>query len=281
MNSHRSANSSNNREMSISYAGILLNILDERIRSNPSYSMRSFARDLNVAPSTLSEILKKKKGLSVKKASEIVKALRLPDWQASHFVNLVAVKHSRSKKEKAEAKASLEAQKDKIIVEKLKSDTMKALTSTLDLAILECVHLKKFDNTHAWIAKKLKVTLKEVKEAVERLIEVKLLEISADGEWRDLSPFFSSSDGISSDSIKAFNIDILKTMEKRIINEPVEDRIMKSVVFSLEEEHMKEARNILDEAIAKILNLSSKSDEKKDHIVCYSSQLFYLTKGEL
>jgi len=267
--------------MHSSYVEILLNILNERVRSNPSYSMRSFARDLKIAPSTLSEILKKKKGISLKKASEIVSALKLPDWQANHFINLVALKHSRSKADKEKAKSNIESQKESIIVGKLKSDAMKSLTSTLDLAILECTHLKQFDNTSEWIAEKLKVSTKEILESVKRLQNAQLLKISEDGQWSDLSPFFSSSDGIPSDAIRAFNIDILRTMEKKIINEPINDRIMKSVVFSLEEKYMNEARMILDDAIAKILTLSSKSEEKKDHVVCYSSQMFFMAKGDV
>ncbi len=267
--------------MHSSYVEILLNILNERIRSNPSYSMRSFARDLKIAPSTLSEILKKKKGISVKKASEIVSALKLPDWQANHFVNLVALKHSRNKTDKEKARFNIESQKTSIIIGKLKSDAMKSLTSTLDLAILECTYLKQFDNTPEWIAEKLKVSSKEILESVKRLQSAQLLKISEDGQWSDLSPYFSSSDGIPSEAIRAFNIDILRTMEKKIINEPINDRLMKSVVFSLEEKHMNEARMILDEAIAKILTLSSKSEEKKDHVVCYSSQMFFMAKGDV
>lgn len=266
--------------MQNSYIPILMQILDERVRSNPSYSMRSYARDLNIAPSTLSEILKGKKGISSKKASEIVIALKLPEWQATYFMNLVALKHSRTKAAKEVAFNNIQQQTSLILVEKLKADTMKALTSTLDLAILECVHLKNFNNTHEWIADKLSFPLKEITACVERLINVKLLEI-VNGTWRDLSPFFTSSDGIPSEAIRAFNIDILRTMEKKIINEPINDRIMKSVVFSLEEAHVVEAKNILNEAIAKILNLAGKSEEKKDHIFCYSSQLFYMAKGDL
>lgn len=266
--------------MQTSYVPILTQILDERVRSNPSYSMRSYARDLNIAPSTLSEILKGKKGISSKKASEIVSALRLPEWQASHFLNLVALKHSRSKADKEAALKNIENQKAHVQIEKIKAEAMKSLTSTLDLAILECIHLKGFNNSAEWIAEKMKVSVKEINISVKRLINVRLLEISESGAWIDLSPFFTSSDGIPSEAIRAFNIDILRTMEKKIINEPINDRIMKSVVFSLEEKHMAEARNILDEAISKILNLASKSEEKKEHILCYSSQLFYMAKGE-
>lgn len=267
--------------MHSSYVEILLNILHERVRSNPSYSMRSFARDLQIAPSTLSEILKKKKGISAKKATEIVTALKLPDWQANHFVNLVALKHSRTKAEKEKAKSNIEAQKESIKVGKLKADAMTSLTSTIDLAILECTYLKGFDHTAEWVAEKLKVSIKEIFESVKRLQNAQLLKIAEDGKWIDLSPFFSSTDGIPSEAIRAFNIDILRTMEKKIINEPINDRIMKSVVFSLEDKHMNEARIILDEAIAKILTLSSKSEEKKDHVVCFSSQMFFMAKGDL
>lgn len=268
--------------MQSSYVNILENILDDRIRANPSYSMRSFARDLKIAPSTLSEVLKKKKGISTKKASEIVTALKLPEWQASHFVNLVALKNSKTKSAKDKILESIKEQQSVIHVEKLKADAMKSLTSTLDLAILECVNLKHFNHTVEWIAEKLKISDKEVKKVVERLVSVKLLEVPEDGgEWIDLSPYFSSSDGIPSESIRAFNIDILKTMEKKIVDEPINDRIMKSVVFSLEDDHVAEAKKILDDAIAKIMTLSSKSEEKKDHVLCFSSQLFYMAKGNV
>ena len=267
--------------MHATYPTILLQVLDERIRSNPSYSMRSFARDLNIAPSTLSEILKGKKGISSQKASEIVKTLRLPDWQASYFMNLVALKHSRKRSDKDAAAKNIEALKSHVNVEKVKAEALKSLTSTLDLAILESIHLKNFNNTHEWIADKLKVTPAEILFCVERLVSAKLLEISSEGKWTDLSPFFSTTDGIPSEAIRSFNIDILRTMEKKIINEPVTDRVMKSVIFSVEEKHMIEARNILDDAIAKIVNLSSKSEEKKDHVVCFSSQLFFLLKGDV
>ena len=45
------------------YREILKNELIERKRNNPSYSLRSFARSLKISPTTLSCVLKGKRGL--------------------------------------------------------------------------------------------------------------------------------------------------------------------------------------------------------------------------
>ena len=50
---------------------VLKQVLQKRAGNNPSYSQRAFARDLGISPSTLSEVLKGRYGLSEKKSREI------------------------------------------------------------------------------------------------------------------------------------------------------------------------------------------------------------------
>jgi hypothetical protein len=52
---------------------------------------------------------------------------------------------------------------------------------------------------------------------------------------------------------------------------------MKTVVFSLEDSQVPEAKAILDEALSKIVNLSAKSETERDHVLCFSSQLFFIS----
>ena len=54
--------------MSNEVVQILNEKFKERVQANSAYSLRSFARDLKVSPSTLSEIFNQKKGLSQKLA---------------------------------------------------------------------------------------------------------------------------------------------------------------------------------------------------------------------
>lgn len=257
--------------MKTSFSSLLKQSFEQRVRTNPQYSMRSFARDLNMAPSTLSEILKGKKGISYKKIDEILTILRLPDWQANGLKKLAAQDY-----------AGIEATSSQVVpvpdLERLKDEAIRALTSPLDLAILECTYLKDFEGSPEFIAKKLNYPFSEVISSIERLKKVKLLEVTEENEWRDLSPFFSSTDGIPSEFIRALNRSILKTMDEKIQNEPIEKRVMKSVILSLKESQVREARDILDEAISKIMNLSAASEDKKDHVVCFSSQLFFISE---
>lgn len=255
--------------MKLTIKTILRQALEERMRRNSVYSMRSFARDLMMAPSTLSEVMSGKKKLSLKKTNELIELLKIPEWQGDLLKNQIIENQN-------EDIAAVEVK----LPEKLNENAVKSLTSNLDLGILEATHLKSFKPEFEWLAKKLDVTLDQVTFAVDRLQSVGLLRINEDGEWVDLSPFFSSTDGIPSRSIRAFHADVLSLARKKVLTQSVNERTVKTVVFSLEEEQVSEARNILNDAVARIMDLASKSEAKKDHVMCFSGQLFYLLNGK-
>ena len=255
--------------MKLTIKSLLQQVLEERMRKNSVYSMRSLARDLKMAPSTLSEVMSGKKNLSLKKTNELTELLKIPEWQGDYLKNRIIENHD-GKKDSREMKRP----------ERLKENTIKSLTSSLDLALLEATHMKTFKADLKWLAKKLSVSEEEVFQAKERMQSIGLLKIHEDGKWEDLSPFFSSSDGIPSKSIRAFHADVLRLARKKVLTESVDERVVKTVVFSLEEDQLSEARNILNDAVAKIMELASKNEGKKDHVMCFSGQMFYLVKGE-
>lgn len=127
----------------------------------------------------------------------------------------------------------------------------------------------------------MNVNVLEVREAIERLLEIELLKINEEGIYEDLSPFFSTSDGIPSPAIRQFHISVLNKVQDKILKEDVDQRVAKTVIFSLEEDQISEAKAILNEAVSKVMELASKSENKKDHVMCFSSQLIYLLKGDI
>ena len=262
--------------METSYQTILKQTLKERTQANAGYSLRSFARDLGLAPSTLSEILNGRKGLSPKKSRLVAQALRLPDWQASLFCDLVTQDHSKSPKDRAAAHQRLKESAHDNHVRIIKFTALKALTSWIDLGILELTHIKDFKGTHSWITKKLGVQDSEIKESVARLMQAGLLEIE-NGRWTDVSPLFSTTDGIPNESIRNFQRGVLNLALKKLENTDVTARTVKSVVFSLVDSEIPAAQKILDEAISKIVRLSDKSPQPRDQVMCFSAQLFPLT----
>lgn len=83
-----------------SYRDYLIEAFEQRKEKNSAYSLRAFARDLEILPATLSQILNKKKGLSIQCAKHICKKLNLKQGEKVFFCYSVGALHSRSKKDR-------------------------------------------------------------------------------------------------------------------------------------------------------------------------------------
>src|ERR1700733_8832696 len=74
------------------YRQYLRNVLEERTSKNAHYSLRAFARDLELSPQMLSFVLNKKRDLSPGSAAEVAERLELNPAEAAHFVDLVSLR---------------------------------------------------------------------------------------------------------------------------------------------------------------------------------------------
>lgn len=92
-----------------SYRELLLNELRRRQSTNPMYSLRAFARALDMDPSTLSKILRGKRDLSMRKAFDLTLRLQLPAETVNAFLGSVANESKKTKQSEAEAVKGTEA----------------------------------------------------------------------------------------------------------------------------------------------------------------------------
>lgn len=88
-------------------ASILKQILEKRCEKNSRYSLRSFARDLEISPQTLSRILRQKRGLSYEMGVKISQKLPLSEQELIVFLNLIEANFSRSKNKRENARKKL------------------------------------------------------------------------------------------------------------------------------------------------------------------------------
>lgn len=80
------------------YREYLLTYLEKKKKNNVQYSMRAFARDLGISPSTLSETLNRHHGLTPKSSEKIADRLNLSASEKSHFLKLVKLERYQIKK---------------------------------------------------------------------------------------------------------------------------------------------------------------------------------------
>ena len=75
----------------------------DRVASDPQYSLRAFARDLEISASRLSAVLRGKQGLSEASATRLASKLGMEALTAQRFILMVLAADSRSKKRRSEA----------------------------------------------------------------------------------------------------------------------------------------------------------------------------------
>lgn len=91
------------------YRHYLQSEFENRRTRNPSYSLRAFARDLEMSPSRLSEAVNGKRGISSEIAAMLVRAIGLDGIDAEIFLLSVEAEHSRSEQRKLAARGKLKA----------------------------------------------------------------------------------------------------------------------------------------------------------------------------
>ncbi|MDA8792003.1 TIGR02147 family protein [Bacteriovoracaceae bacterium] len=185
----------------IDYLFFIRNEFDGRLRYNPQYSLRAFARDLDISPSRLSEILNRKGGLSEKSAIKIAKKLKLNLEEQSYFLALVNHNFSRSKEKQLLARKVIQDHKNNKYF-MLSSDTFKLISDWEYYAILSAVQLDAYTGNDEWLAKKLDITLERLEECFRILLKLKLLKIEKD-RYILVNEKVSTTDGIPSFALRA------------------------------------------------------------------------------
>lgn len=132
------------------YRSILKAELAKRCGANPRYSQRAFARDLDLSPSRLSEILSRRYGLSRVAAQGIAKRIGLAKEECRRFLDLVESEHARSKVAREAAKDRLNSDSEQ---SQLQMDAFAIVSDWYHFAILELTCLKDFVSDNRWIAK--------------------------------------------------------------------------------------------------------------------------------
>ncbi len=91
----------------LSYQSVLLAEFEYRRSRNAGYSLRAFARDLAMAPSSLNEVLNGAKGISTAKARKLAKRLGLSDDIGERFVLSARAQHARAAVDRESAQREL------------------------------------------------------------------------------------------------------------------------------------------------------------------------------
>ncbi len=265
-----------------SYREYLKEQLLSRSKKNSSYSLRAFARDLDLAPSTLSEILKGSKNLSPEKAHQVATLMGLSTKQRDLFCLWVQSEATKDPSLKARLRERIESSSSKGRAPRaeLSVDLFCAISEWYHAAICAMAHAPNFSADIKQIAKTLNIKTLEAQRALERLLRLGIL--TQDTVTKKIKPsedHWVVDSPIPNEALQKFHRDMLKHAELSLQTQTPSEKVLATETFLLDEADMQEFKEITEDFIQKTL-LKAKESKNRKAVYHLGVHLFRLSKKE-
>jgi uncharacterized protein (TIGR02147 family) len=180
------------------------NIFTERCRSNEQYSLRAYARSLNIPVSSLSEIINEKRPLTKKLCYKIGLSLNMSIEQIEGFTMAPVDQAQKSPQEKIDND-----------FRQIALDSFYIISEWYHYGLLQLLRTTNFQNDTTWIASRLNIDVVSAENALERLIRVGIIEVQDEGTLRDITLGKTShiKSDFTNEQLRNFQI---KALEKAI-----------------------------------------------------------------
>jgi uncharacterized protein (TIGR02147 family) len=248
------------------YRTYLRAALAERIKRNPSYSMRAMAGLMGITPSGLCQVLKGKKNLSPSAAIRIAGRLGLEPSDARYFCELVELETAKTAEHRAAVLERISAMNPERVVRDLSVDQFQIISDWYHYAIVELTESDIASFDPAAIARRLGISRIEVEAAIERLLRLEMLEPHPDkpGFYRKTNESFQVSSDVSSAALRKFHQQILEKAAESLEQQRPGDRIIGSETFAFAPEQLPEFRELVAEFYRKAVALADRGTGKTE-----------------
>lgn len=228
-----------------------------RTKNNPRYSLRAFAKTLQVEPSSLSQLIAGKRPLTKKMCLRLSSRLGLSPQEYDRLIS-----------------GTIEGSKVYDGFKDLAEDEFLVISDWYHYAILELTTLEHFKADPKWIAKVLGISYQEVIDAASRLVRLGHLEISDKGVWTDtLGNANNLGNHFTAPAFRKLQKQILEKAVDALEEVPYPERIQSSLTLPVPKAKIAEAKKRVQQFMAE-LDQYLKQDEPTDDVYHMSFSLY-------
>lgn len=263
-------------ENELCYRKIMQEEFNYRVEQNSAYSLRAFARDIEINPSQLSDIFKGKVGLGSKKALIIAKKLGLNEHESLVFKALVEREHGRAQHIKDRAEQIIEQNNFGEKFKSLTDDSFKIISDWYNFAILSAMELDQYDGSTRFLSNNLNISIFEVEESLKRLLKLDLIDLK-DGKFLKIKDYMpTTTHNIPSHALKRFHKQHLNKSLSAIDEVPVEFRDITTMTMAIDLSRIKEAKELIKKFRRSFCQIMESGN--KNHVYNLNLQLIPLSK---
>lgn len=247
------------------------------MQHNPRYSLRAFARDLELTSSRLSDVLKGHKGLSVDSGTAIANRLGLGLVETRYFCDLITAQHARTPSARVIASTRVQGATAMTDYKVLKDDEFSMIAQWYHLAILELLAPPAKDLSTDVIAQRLGINKLLVEEAIDRMERLELIERNDQGLLSRSVKGVVTSDKIPSEAIRSHHQQVIAKAAEALLNQPLTERDFTSMTVAFDRRLVPEVKDLIERFKREFLSLVEAMPGAKQDVYALGIQLFNLT----
>lgn len=239
---------------------------------NKNFSVRAFAKRLEMQPGATNEILKGERRVSRKIAERIAEKLNLDPTERNDLLKDFPVKLRRS------SKHSIQKNGQELQAMKLSADQYASVSEWIHFAILSIMKTIDFKQDTTWISERFGVSAREVERALERLENIDLIVRDEQGHISRTSSSVSTTDDVLNLSLQKAHLADLELAKEKLQTLTPAERDFSFLIFNGHPRHLPEAKEILRRAQDEIEALMDQDEPKEVYKIC--TYLYPLTIKE-
>lgn len=248
--------------------------LQIRKKRRPHYSLRAFARDLEMSPSSLCEFLSGRQGMSRERILWVGKKIQLSDTQIDHFCDLVEVEFGRTPKDRKAAKVRVTT-RTKDDNNRMSVEQFHVIADWYHLTLLEILNLPDQNFSINEIAQILNIDQSDVELGLQRLCNLGML-VKVEGKYQVQSDSTVTGDEGPSRAIQIFHEQFLQMQADVVTKKSPSDRENISVSLGIAQKDWPKLREEIKHAVISTLTKYATNNNKKDQVVCFALQAITL-----
>jgi uncharacterized protein (TIGR02147 family) len=223
------------------YRNLLQREFDLIKSKNKSFSLRSFAKKLDLSATHISLVLLGKKNLSISSSEKIAQKLKWSETKTRKFITLVQAEHSSSDYSKAAALEQMDKIKSRDVdFNTLSIDTFEIISNWYYGAILTALTIKDFNATTKNISERFHLDLMETTLAMKRLQKLNLVKLNRT-KWVATNQFLAIKE-IPSEAIRKYHKDMLSLAGAALENQSFNEREFSNFTIAVDPERFEEAK---------------------------------------
>lgn len=218
--------------------------LARRCERNSRYSVRAFARALDLSPGALSQILAGKRLPSYQLGQRILSHLDFAPESEESFLRSLAQAH----REHGLKRLPREFRRERPAgaIRELSVDLFRIIGDWHHYAILELTFVEEFVGEPAWIARQLGISTTEAKLALDRLLELGFLE-ERDGRLaKSFGTHTTADKHLTTPALRRHQRQVLEKAIHSLENDPISMRNMSSMTMAVDPERLPEAKRRIE-----------------------------------